>query len=145
MLEAANLAGKAINITQTTAGHAMAYKLTSLYQLAHGHAVALCDTQLIPFMAKHLDLCIDKRGVNYLEMKLQELANLFGCKDLSQLGKFIDDLVYNKLHMGFDFPEDVPMDLLVHSVNVGRLKNFPLELNEEMIQEIYERIVWRDR
>ena len=145
MLEAANLAGKAINITQTTAGHAMAYKLTSLYQLAHGHAVALCNTQLIPFMAKHLDLCIDKRGINYLETKLHELTNLFGCKDLLQLGEFIDDLVYNRLDMGFDFPEDVPMDLLVHSVNVGRLKNFPIELNEVMIQEIYERIVRRDR
>ena len=39
MLMAANLAGKAINITQTTAGHAMSYKLTSLYGIAHGHAV----------------------------------------------------------------------------------------------------------
>ena len=37
MLKAANIAGKAINITQTTAGHAMCYKLTSLYGIAHGH------------------------------------------------------------------------------------------------------------
>lgn len=42
MLLAANTAGKAINLTQTTAGHAMCYKLTSLYGLAHGHAAALC-------------------------------------------------------------------------------------------------------
>ena len=33
MLLAANLAGKAINYTKTTAGHAMAYKLTTLYGL----------------------------------------------------------------------------------------------------------------
>lgn len=38
---AANYAGRAINITQTTAPHAMSYKLTSMYKLPHGHAVAL--------------------------------------------------------------------------------------------------------
>ena len=38
MLMAANTAGKAINITQTTAGHAMCYKVTSLFHAAHGHA-----------------------------------------------------------------------------------------------------------
>ena len=37
MLRAANTAGRAINITQTTAGHAMCYKVTSLYGAAHGH------------------------------------------------------------------------------------------------------------
>ena len=40
MLLAANIAGKAINVTQTTAGHAMAYKITTLYGLSHGHAVS---------------------------------------------------------------------------------------------------------
>ena len=39
MLLAANTAGKAINITQTTAGHAMCYKIISLFGSAHGHAV----------------------------------------------------------------------------------------------------------
>lgn len=43
MLLAANTAGKAINITQTTAGHAMCYKLTSMFSSAHGHAAILCD------------------------------------------------------------------------------------------------------
>ena len=42
MMRAANLAGKAINLTTTTAAHAMSYKITSLYGAAHGHAVALC-------------------------------------------------------------------------------------------------------
>ena len=47
MLKAAHLAGKAINLTQTTAGHAMCYKLTSLYGIAHGHAAALCVSRLL--------------------------------------------------------------------------------------------------
>ena len=52
MLKAANIAGKAINIMQTTAGHAMCYKLTSLYGIAHGHAAALCIVKLFPYMIK---------------------------------------------------------------------------------------------
>ena len=36
MLYAANMAGRAINIAKTTAGHAMCYKLTSMYGIAHG-------------------------------------------------------------------------------------------------------------
>lgn len=35
ILKAANISGKAINITQTTAGHAMSYKLTSFYNIEY--------------------------------------------------------------------------------------------------------------
>lgn len=43
-------AGRAINITQTTAPHAFSYKLTSLLGLPHGHAVALCLPEIWKFM-----------------------------------------------------------------------------------------------
>ena len=51
MLEASNYAGKAINITQTTAAHAMSYKLTSLYGIPHGRAVFMC----LPFIWKLME------------------------------------------------------------------------------------------
>lgn len=38
---AAYLAGKAINISKTTAPHAISYSLTSFFGVSHGHAVAL--------------------------------------------------------------------------------------------------------
>ena len=57
MLYAANLAGKAINITATTAGHAMCYKLTSLYNIAHGHAAMLVNSELLPYMMDNIDKC----------------------------------------------------------------------------------------
>lgn len=37
----AHLAGRAINISKTTAAHALSYELTQRFGLAHGHAVAL--------------------------------------------------------------------------------------------------------
>lgn len=39
--EGAYYAGRAIDITTTTAPHAFSYKFTSLYGIPHGHAVAL--------------------------------------------------------------------------------------------------------
>ena len=53
ILLAANFAGRAINITQTTAPHAMSYKLTSLYGLPHGHAVAMCLPEVWEYMLGH--------------------------------------------------------------------------------------------
>ena len=50
IMRAANIAGQAINITQTTAPHAFSYKLTSLFGLPHGHAVALCLPEIWEFM-----------------------------------------------------------------------------------------------
>lgn len=41
MLQAAHLAGKAINITRTTGPHALSYYLTSHYGIPHGQAVAI--------------------------------------------------------------------------------------------------------
>ena len=38
---AANLAGKAISISKTTAPHAVSYPFTSLFNISHGHAVSL--------------------------------------------------------------------------------------------------------
>ena len=41
MARAAHLAGQAINISRTTAAHALSYRITSRYGIPHGHAVAL--------------------------------------------------------------------------------------------------------
>lgn len=41
MMEGSHLAGKAINISKTTAPHALSYYLTKRYGIPHGHAVAI--------------------------------------------------------------------------------------------------------
>ena len=41
MLIGANLAGKAISISKTTAPHALSYPFTTKYGIPHGHAVSL--------------------------------------------------------------------------------------------------------
>ncbi len=81
MLLVANTAGKAINITQTTAGHEMCYKITSLFRSAHGHAAILCNRVLFPWMVKNTEKCIDPRGEEYLKKTLDEIGVAMGCVD----------------------------------------------------------------
>jgi len=130
MLHASNLAGKAINITQTTAAHAMSYKLTSLYRIAHGHAVAITLPYIWEYMENNLDKCIDNRGKEYLKETLNELREIVG-----GYSKFKE--IYDSL--GLEKPEvdETGLTTLVDSVNPVRLKNNPVELDKNSIRDIY--------
>ena len=49
MCLAANLSGKAISISRTTAPHAISYPFTSFYNIKHGHAVSLTFEKFMKF------------------------------------------------------------------------------------------------
>ena len=141
MLHAAHLAGKAINITQTTAGHAMCYKLTSLYGIAHGHAAALCVNALWPYMLEHTECCIDPRGERYLKDIFTDLGRMMGCTYASDAPRQWSILL-DKLEM--PVPQIKAMgdlDILVKSVNPVRLKNNPIQLNHEATEMLYKNIL----
>ncbi len=140
MLRAANIAGKAINITQTTGGHAMCYKLTSLYGIAHGHAAALCDKALFPYMVSHIDDCIDSRGVDYLSGVFNEISIALGCDSVEDGVKMFSDLV-DGLELKVPNASTQDYEVLIDSVNPVRLKNNPVELDKEAISEIYHTIL----
>ncbi len=136
MLEAANLAGKAIDLTTTTAAHAMSYKITSMRGTPHGHAVALC---LPGCWGKLLESASQLPGI---PERLADLSLLMGCASadpeggLSRFRRFVD-----QCDMGF-FERFSPseLDSLVSSVNAERLANFPARLSEDEIRSLYESI-----
>lgn len=133
MLEAANLAGQAINLTQTTAGHAMCYKLTTLYGVAHGHAAALCVSKLWPYMA-------EKSAGTALEAVLQNLAQAMDCKTVPEsIQKFQNLLTGLDLKTPRPRPEDY--EILRTSVNLERLKNNPVPLDLKTIDRLYHEIL----
>lgn len=140
MLLAANMAGKAINIAQTTAGHAMSYKLTSLYGIAHGHAVAICVSKLWPYMLRHRGLCIDPRGEEYLDGVHRQIAEAMGCGSVQDAVHRYTDMVDG---LGFSFLRTRESDykILAKSVNSERLKNFPIYLDEKEIDNLYHQIL----
>lgn len=141
MMEAANYSGRAINISKTTAAHALSYKLTSLYGISHGHAVALCLPHIWKYMINNIELTSDSRGVTYLEQTFSELDKLFECLTHDEsIEKFYNiicqfDLQRTKLVK----EEDV--SLLVQSINLDRLKNNPVPLDSNTIEKVYRKLM----
>ena len=140
MLRAANTAGRAINITQTTAGHAMCYKVTSLYGAAHGHAALLCDRVLFPWMLEHTDRCIDPRGEEYLKGVFDKIAEAMGCPSPAAAAARLEEL---RDALGLEVPEasEEDIEVLSTSVNPVRLKNHPIALDGETIRQLYRKIL----
>lgn len=115
MLKAANLAGQAINLTTTTAAHAMCYKITSLYGFAHGHAAALC----LPEVWK-----VNKTEIPGITLE-----------------EFNDLIKVLKLDYPKSETKDEDLDILAESVNPQRLGNNPVALEVGTIRQMYERII----
>lgn len=137
MLEASNLAGKAINLTQTTAAHALSYKLTSLYKIPHGHAVALCIPKVWKKLYEKKDQTIDSRGVDHINNVLQILNRLFSCgSTIDTISRFENMLTKYKMDDLLDIKNN-ELTTLVESVNLIRLKNYPIKLTTDDISEIY--------
>ncbi len=140
MLRAANTAGKAINITQTTAGHAMCYKITSLFRSAHGHAAILCDRVLFPWMVKNTDKCIDPRGEVYIKSILDEIGDVMGCADGASGAARLAE-IFDKLELEVPTATAEQYEELKTSVNPVRLKNHPIALDEDTIDFLYHEIL----
>lgn len=140
MLLAANTAGKAINITQTTAGHAMCYKITSLFGCAHGHAAMLCDRILYPWMTENTDKCIDPRGEIYLKQILDEIGQVLGCENAKAGAKKLQE-IFEKLEFEIPAATVAQYGELKTSVNPVRLKNHPVALDENTIDQLYHEIL----
>ena len=144
MLKAAHTAGKAINITQTTAGHAMCYKITSLFRCAHGHAAILCDRVLFPWMVKNIHQCIDPRGTEYVADTLDEIGHAMGCTDAEEAARKLNTIFET---LGLEVPTATAeqFDILKNSVNPVRLKNHPIALNADTIDSLYHNILNGER
>ena len=140
MMTAAHYAGKAINITQTTAGHAMCYKLTSLYGVAHGHAAALVDTKLFPYMVANTSGCVDPRGEDYLKQVFCEIASMLGCDTTDEACAKLQSL-FDSLELIVPQAKEEDFAELKTSVNPVRLKNNPVKLTEEIIESLYRSIL----
>lgn len=133
----AYLAGQAINIAKTTAGHALSYKITSGFGIAHGYAVAMCLVHVWRLTVKLASEQNDKELVD----KLSVLSKRLG-------GFFIDDgpvilaSIFKKLSAGIPqiFIENIDYEEFCDSVNLARLNNHPVSLSRYDILSVYKRI-----
>lgn len=93
MAMTAHLAGKAIDISKTTACHSVSYPITAHFGVTHGLAVALT----VPaFMLYNADItgedCIDPRGAEFVQDRIQELAATIGTNDASNAARRLTNL-----------------------------------------------------
>jgi alcohol dehydrogenase class IV len=139
---AANYAGRAINISATTAAHAMSYKITSMYKLPHGHAVAVCLPEIWEYMTAHPEHCIDPRGKEYLTDIFNQISESLGTAGPKDSIVFVRQMMKE---MDMENPVAVnreqELGLLTESVNPVRLKNNPVELTRDVLFDLYNRIL----
>ena len=139
---AASYGGRAINITQTTAPHAMSYKITSLYKLPHGHAVAVCLPEVWTYMLEHPEECIDMRGSEYLMGVFNEIACSMGVgTPVEAIALFRDMMKEMELRNPVSENREADLKVLASSVNPVRLKNNPVKLKYFVIELIYKKII----
>lgn len=139
---AANYGGRAINITQTTAAHAFSYKITSLYKLPHGHAVAVCLPEIWEYMIGQMDKCIDSRGQDYLAGIFEKISKAMGCENPKKtIAVFQQMMVDMELKNPISGNREEELEVLSTSVNPVRLKNNPVELERDVIYYLYNIIV----
>lgn len=138
----ANYGGRAINITATTAAHAMSYKITSLYGLPHGHAVAVCLPHIWKYMVNNGDKIVDKRGHEYLYDIFDKIAITMGCENYCDaISKFQQMLIEMDLYNPVAKNLDKEIEILSSSVNPIRLKNNPILLDEKVLSSLYKIIL----
>ena len=136
IIQASNFSGLAINITKTTAPHALSYILTSYFGIPHGNAVAILipETFRISF----------ERMFNLNRSKCMNILSIFQSKDVDCFcEKWINYMKACKLSTKIrDFgakPDDI--DFIVNRVNLERLKGHPIELTESDLKEIVRNIL----
>lgn len=133
---ASNLAGRAINITKTTAPHALSYTLTSYFNIPHGHAVAMLMSETARITFRKLN--DDKKSVFNKLFELFNVSNIDGfCNkwhnlmNKSKLSISARDFGVKNNHIKF----------ISEKVNFERLKGHPVKLSHNELFQIVSKIL----
>ena len=145
MCRAAHLAGKAINISRTTAPHAISYTITSKFGVPHGRAVALTLGAILAFNHEVTEAdCNDPRGADHVQKTIDDIAHLIGCKTVDDapqsIRKFMASLDCPTRLTDVGVTTDAQIDQIVEQVNVQRLANNPRRLASESLRVILQSI-----
>jgi alcohol dehydrogenase class IV len=132
--EGAYWAGKAINITKTTAPHAFSYPFTTIYGYPHGHAVAMT----FPFWAE-FNISILK---HILPNKANTLLSKLNINEYNICSEFMDYI--NIISLELYIPPAFSLDSILSNINMKRLRNNPgilvVDTIRNRMSEFFSRI-----
>ena len=137
---AANLAGKAISISKTTAPHAASYPFTSLFNISHGHAVGLFFENFFKFNFDNLN----RSETSFdLKKRFDLIFNLFDVRNINDFNskitlikkqaKLEDDLNVLKI----DIMQN--SEKIISGINLLRLGNNPVKIDGNDIFKIISK------
>lgn len=144
LAKGAHLAGKAINISKTTAPHAISYPITTKFGVPHGHAVALTLGKFFELNSTSADLN-DKRGKDYLATTMNELFEIYGVKTAKEAENNWHSLMKevglepNMKKVGIRDKEDI--EYITSKINLERLGNHPIKMTRNGFDKIFGELL----
>lgn len=118
MSEGAYWAGRAINITKTTAPHAFSYPFTTHYGIPHGHAIAFTFPYIADFNLSKGDIPEFKKFEIYRMLNIENSV-------CSSIQKYI-------INIGLKTPiNKYDINLIIKGINLERLANNPANIKTE--------------
>jgi len=132
MAEASVVAGLAFNMPKTNCSHGCSYPLTNLLGIPHGEACALTIDHFMRINAAQ-----DSDG------RLKQLAQMLGFENTF---RFADAVTELKATIGVMLDlkqfalDDARLEALVQASKHPNLRNNPVEITEEMLREMYQKL-----
>ena len=134
---AAMYSGKAIDISRTTAPHALSYPFTAIWGISHGHAVSLTLEKFLKFNFLQQKNNIARFNLND---RYKIIFNLFKVNNINDLEikiknlKKIANLEDNFKNLSINIKNDYHK--ILGGVNSQRLKNNPIKINKHDLKKI---------
>lgn len=137
MCNASFFSGKAINISKTTAPHAVSYPFTAYFGIKHGHAVSLTLTDFIEYNFLKKDYSDANFNLDSRFRLIFETFKVNGLKDLiPKINKILSNINletnFNKLNIS----GSNNIEKVVSNINAQRLNNNPVPLTVNSVKEI---------
>ncbi|MCE9613811.1 MAG: phosphonoacetaldehyde reductase [Lentisphaerae bacterium] len=145
MMRAAHLAGKSINISKTTACHAMSYALTSRHGVPHGAAVALTLAPVFLRIAGVTpETCCHPLGTPHVQGIVSQIIDTLQVSSPQDAANRIRDFIASLgcpttlRSVGVTSAEEV--HVLAAQVDADRLGNCPVKFSSGEIEKILHSV-----
>lgn len=128
----ANLAGRAINITKTTAPHALSYGFTQYEGLPHGHAVALSLPYFLNLHDQVTDEnCNTQKGKEFVIRAMDKINHVIGYRENpNALKSFFDQIGVETDMQKLNIEAEVCKQV-IDNINLERLANNPVKFDKK--------------
>ena len=134
---AANLSGRAINISKTSAPHAFSYYLTSHHKIPHGIAVAIFLPYFFYLLVDNFKQIKDKKTKINLKKIIMEFSSYSNNKNFFQ--NFYHDIGFKQKYSSL-LNDNYNLTDFDRYINIERLNNFPLNISKYGSRNILENI-----